>query len=43
MQDCLIDCKIKIKDSIIASNSKILPKVNDENVLLLGEGTKILL
>ena len=43
MQDCLIDCKIKIKNSIIASNSKILPKENDENVLLLGEGTKILL
>ncbi len=43
MQDCLIDCKINIKNSIIASNSKILPKENDENVLLLGEGTKILL
>ena len=43
MQDCLIDSKIKIKNSIIASNSKILPKENDENVLLLGEGTKILL
>jgi len=43
MQNCLIDCKIKIKNSIIASNSKILPKENNENVLLLGEGTKILL
>ena len=43
MQNCLIDCEVKIKNSIIASNSKILPKENDENVLLLGEGTKILL
>ena len=43
MKNCLIDCKIKIKNSIIASNSKILPKENDENILLLGEGTKILL
>ena len=43
MKNCLIDCKIKIKNSIIASNSKILPKENNENILLLGEGTKILL
>ena len=43
MNDCLIDCQVKIKNSIIASNSKILPKENEENVLLLGEGTKILL
>ena len=43
MRDCLIDCKIKIKDSIIASNSRILPKENDDSVFLLGEGTKILL
>ena len=43
MKNCLIDCKIKIKNSIISSNSKILPKGNDENVLLLGEGTKIVL
>lgn len=43
MENCIIDCVIKIKNSIIASNSKILSKENEENVLLLGEGTKILL
>ncbi len=43
MNDCLIDCKIKIKNSIIAANSQILPKETEECILLLGEGTKILL
>jgi glucose-1-phosphate thymidylyltransferase len=45
MPDCIIDCDVKIKNSIISSNSKIFKKdsVNDENVFLLGEGTKIIL
>ena len=43
MEDCVIDCEVKIKNSIIASNAKILAKENEENILLLGEGTKILL
>ncbi|CAD6516760.1 Glucose-1-phosphate thymidylyltransferase [metagenome] len=43
MENCIIDCASKIKNSIIASNSKILSKENEENILLLGEGTKILL
>ncbi len=43
MENCVIDCETKIKNSIIASNSKILSKKNKENILLLGEGTKILL
>jgi glucose-1-phosphate thymidylyltransferase len=45
MPDCIIDCDVKIKNSIISSNSKIFKKdsVNDENVFLLGEGTIIIL
>ena len=44
MSDCLINCNVKIKNSIIASNSNIFKKSNgDKNVFLLGEGTKIFL
>ena len=42
MENCTIDSDIKIKDSILASNSSItLDNNNNEKVLLLGEGTKI--
>ncbi|QLH05771.1 glucose-1-phosphate thymidylyltransferase [Nitrosopumilus ureiphilus] len=43
MSDCIIDCNIKIKNSIISSNSKIskIESNNEEKVFLLGEGTKI--
>ena len=44
MEDCLIQCPIKIVNSIISTNSHII-KENNENedqVLLLGEGTKII-
>ena len=45
MSDCIIDCDVKIKNSIISSNSKIFKKdsVDEERVFLLGEGTKIIL
>jgi len=45
MSDCEINCNIKIKNSIIASNSHISrTKLNhDEKVFLLGEGTNIIL
>jgi len=45
MSNCEISCDIKIKNSIIASNSNISRKNSDreEKVFLLGEGTKILL
>ena len=42
MENCLIDSNMKIRNSILASNSSItLDKNDDEKVLLLGEGTKI--
>ena len=44
MENCEIDEKIKIRKSIIASNSSIkLNEKNEEKVFLVGEGTKILL
>jgi len=44
MTNCEINCNVKIKNSIIASNSSIFKKSNDDkNVFLLGEGTKIFL
>ena len=42
MKNCYVDSKIKIRNSILASNSKItIDEENDEKILLLGEGTKI--
>ena len=42
MSDCTIEGKLFIKDSIIASNSKIIKKENNNNQkFLLGEGTQI--
>ena len=42
MENCVIDSNMKIRDSIIASNSSITTDSNNaEKVLLLGEGTKI--
>ncbi len=42
MKNCFIDSKIKIRNSIIAYNSRItIDDQNDEKVFLLGEGTKI--
>jgi len=41
MENCEINSTAKIKDSIISSNSEIKDKVGDENVFLLGEGSKI--
>ncbi len=41
MENCNIDSSMKIKDSIIASNSEITEKTNTEKVFLLGEGSKI--
>ena len=42
MKNCYIDSKIKIRNSILASNSKIsIDKQNDRKVFLLGEGTVI--
>src|SRR5438445_3505130 len=45
MSGCKIDCNIKIRDSIIAFNSEITSKDdnNKNKIFLLGEGTKILL
>jgi glucose-1-phosphate thymidylyltransferase len=44
MSDCLIDCKKTISKSIISTNSEITENnVNDDKILLLGEGTKITL
>ena len=38
--DCFVTSKIKIKNSILASNSKItLDENNEEKTFLLGEGT----
>jgi len=44
MSGCTINYPLKIRQSIIASNSQIITKKNnnrDEKVFLLGEGTKI--
>jgi glucose-1-phosphate thymidylyltransferase len=41
MEKCEIMANVKIKNSIISSNSKISQTGNDEKELLLGEGTKI--
>jgi glucose-1-phosphate thymidylyltransferase len=45
MSNCNIECKDKLKNSIISSNSEILQKRDEHNfkVFLLGEGTKIYL
>jgi len=45
MSDCIINTPIKIRNSIISSNSEIEFKndSHDEKIFLLGEGTKILL
>ena len=43
MNGCKIESKIKIKNSIIAFNSEIKQSGSEDNVFLLGEGTKILL
>ena len=45
MTDCVIDISLKIRDSIISSNSQIIHNTLNEknNVFLLGEGTKIIL
>jgi len=45
MSDCIVDCKEKIRHSIIAKNStiKMSQQKNDEKIFLLGEGTRILL
>ena len=41
MESCVIDSDMKIRNSILASNSSITINTDDEKVLLLGEGTKI--
>jgi len=41
MSNCTINGKLNIKNSIIASNSKIIKKQDDEKSFLLGEGTQI--
>jgi glucose-1-phosphate thymidylyltransferase len=41
MNNCTIDCKIRISSSIIAYNSEISEGNQDVHVFLLGEGTKI--
>lgn len=45
MNDCKIECKIKIRNSIIAYNSTIIydQTKQNEKVFLLGEGTKIII
>ena len=45
MSDCNIKCKIKIRNSIIAFNSSITSNSenNGEKILILGEGTKIVM
>ena len=44
MENCEIDSIVKIRDSIISKNSKIIQseKPTDEKIFLLGEGTIIL-
>ena len=41
MENCEITTDVKIRNSIISSNSKISRAENEEKVLLLGEGTNI--
>ena len=41
MENCEITTDVKIRNSIISSNSKISRAKNEEKVLLLGEGTNI--
>jgi hypothetical protein len=42
MENCIIDSNMKIRNSILASNSSItIDAKNNEKILLLGEGTKI--
>ena len=45
MEDCLIQSPIKIINSIISTNSQIIMEKNrdEEKILLLGEGTRIIL
>jgi len=45
MENCLIQSPIKISNSIISTNSEIIVENNEseEKILLLGEGTKIIL
>lgn len=45
MNDCKIECKVKIRNSIIAYNSTIVydQTKQNEKVFLLGEGTKIII
>ena len=45
MENCEIDSTVKIRDSIISNNSKIIQskKLTDDKIFLLGEGTKIYL
>lgn len=44
MSDCIIEADVKIRNSIIAFNSKIVGSKNhDEKMFLLGEGTEILI
>ena len=42
MNNCEIDKNVNLRNSIISSNSSIKQnKIKDEQILLLGEGTKI--
>ena len=41
MENCKIEGNLSIKDSIIARNSTINSKNNEEKIFLLGEGTQI--
>jgi NDP-sugar pyrophosphorylase family protein len=43
MENCKIEGKLTIKNSIIAKNSRINSKNNNEKIFLLGEGTQITL
>jgi glucose-1-phosphate thymidylyltransferase len=43
MENCKIEGELTIKDSIIAKNSIINSKNNNEKIFLLGEGTKVTL
>jgi NDP-sugar pyrophosphorylase family protein len=44
MSDCIIEANVKIRNSIIAFNSKISStKSHNEKVFLLGEGTQVLI
>jgi glucose-1-phosphate thymidylyltransferase len=43
MSNCTINGKLDIKNSIIASNSKIIKEEKSEKKFILGEGTQILL